>query len=113
MHYIFTQFKAFFAELVFKPALTVVPLTDAGENGLCYYHRDEINWEGIGAVTGIIGAFLLAINMGYQGYGWLAFFASNLCWICFAILNRFRMLFWQQIAFLMSTMIGLHNTFGV
>ena len=90
-----------------------VPITSAGFDGLCYFEQRRINWEALGASTGILGAFLLALNSGYQGYGWLAFLASNLCWISFALINRFKMLFWQQIAFLITTLIGLYNAFGL
>lgn len=67
--------------------------------------------EAWGAYTGIPGALLLAMNNGYSQYGWALFLVSNISWIVFALRGKFTRLLLQQMAFMVTTLLGLWNTF--
>ena len=44
--------------------------------------------EWTGSVMGLVGAFLLALNTQISGWGFVAFLASNLFWIAFALRQK-------------------------
>jgi hypothetical protein len=66
--------------------------------------RDPV--EAFGAIFGVLGTLLLATRTRWAGFGWLAFLASNACWLWFAIAHRFDFMFWQQTAFTASSLVG-------
>lgn len=66
---------------------------------------DLLGWSG--AVTGVLGAFLLAIRSDYSKWGWVSFLASNGCWLGFALESATISLLIQTIAFTVTTMLGL------
>jgi len=61
-----------------------------------------------GAVFGIAGAALLA-TANPPAAGFAAFLASNICWMVFSVRGRLWGLFTQQIAFLITSVVGLWN----
>ena len=68
-------------------------------------------WEFCGSIPGIIGALLLASAWPIGRYGWLAFLLSNLAWIVFSVRNRYRLMLYQQLAFLFCSSLGIYNNF--
>lgn len=71
----------------------------------------KLDPESMGAYTGILGAFLLALNNDLSCIGWPLFLASNISWIVFSIRGKFNKLLLQQLAFTASSMIGIWNTY--
>lgn len=67
--------------------------------------------ESLGAFFGITGSLLLALGVPISRYGWLAFLMSNLAWIIFALLFRFRKLLVQSLFFTVTTLVGILNSF--
>lgn len=65
--------------------------------------------EGCGAVTGLLGAALLAMNDAYSGWGFLAFLASNLFWIAFAIRTDAWGLVVMQTGFVGTSLLGIYR----
>jgi hypothetical protein len=63
--------------------------------------------EWLGAALGLLGAGLLATNTRFSAYGWLAFLASNVCWISYAHMLGAWGLLAQQIGFTATSCIGL------
>lgn len=63
--------------------------------------------EWIAAGLGLLGAGLLATNTRWSAYGWLAFLASNVCWIAYAQVHGAWGLLAQQIGFTATSCLGL------
>ena len=63
----------------------------------------EIN----GAICGIIGSYLIAMNTPVGRYGFWAFLVSNIFWIVFALRKRHPWLLTQNLIFLGSSVIGI------
>lgn len=63
--------------------------------------------EWCGCATGLIGAALVASNTMLVWWGFVAFMASNLAWIGFALLRHVRGLLVMQLAFAVTSMFGL------
>lgn len=61
---------------------------------------------------GLTGATLLALNNTWSGYGFVAFLASNACWIGFALLKGVRGLLFMQIGFTVTSLIGIWRWLG-
>lgn len=57
-----------------------------------------IEWAG--SLLGLFGAFLLATNSSISGFGFIAFLASNACWIACAIYPL-------QIGFMATSLLGI------
>lgn len=64
-----------------------------------------LEWPG--CALGVAGAFLLASNSRFSPVGWLLFLASNACWIVYALGGGMPGLFWQQIAFTATSLLGV------
>ena len=64
-----------------------------------------VEWGG--AVFGIVGAALVAMNNRYSGYGFVAFLASNACLITFGILPSAFGLVTMQIVFTGTSLVGI------
>ena len=64
-----------------------------------------VEWGG--AVFGIVGAALVAMNNRYSGYGFVAFLASNACLITFGILTSAFGLVTMQIVFTGTSLVGI------
>jgi hypothetical protein len=63
--------------------------------------------EALAAAFGLIGTFLLATNGPYAGWGFVAYFISNIGWIAFSWEGRHRYLFIQQIGFTVASVYGI------
>lgn len=63
--------------------------------------------EWIGSVLGLIGAILLATNSAVSGYGFVAFLASNVCWIYFGYKTRAHGLLTMQAGFTVTSLVGV------
>ncbi len=61
----------------------------------------------MGSASGITGAMVLAVNLPWSGYGWLAFLLSNLAWITYARLARVVSLFLMQLVFTITSLVGI------
>jgi nicotinamide riboside transporter PnuC len=68
---------------------------------------DYLEW--IGALSGLLGAFLLATHTNVSRYGWVAFLAANIAFIGFAIgIERYGLLL-QQVGFMATSLLGLYR----
>lgn len=63
--------------------------------------------EWVGSVLGLIGAALLATNSSVSGYGFVAFLASNFCWMYFGYKTRALGLVTMQAGFTLTSFIGI------
>ncbi|WP_382155318.1 hypothetical protein [Hydrogenophaga sp. ANAO-22] len=59
------------------------------------------------AAFGVLGTVLLALNGPHAGWGFVAYLASNAGWITFACIHRHWGLLGQQIAFTVSSLLGI------
>ena len=66
-------------------------------------------FEWIGALSGLLGAFLLATHTKLSRYGWIAFLVANLALIFFSFgIGRFGLLL-QQVGFMATSLLGIHR----
>lgn len=63
----------------------------------------------LAAIFGASGALLFAVPGVHPIWGFAAFLISNFCWLYFASQQRHRGLFWQQVAFLVTSLVGIWN----
>lgn len=66
-----------------------------------------IEWSG--AVMGLLGSVILALNLDISGYGFVAFLISNLCWLAFGFKTRAWGLVTMQAGFTLTSLMGLYN----
>jgi len=67
-------------------------------------------WEWAGSLTGLAGAGLLALNLpAISGYGFIAFLASNICWIVVGRQRRMIPLLLMQLGFTATSLLGLYR----
>ncbi len=59
------------------------------------------------AAFGVLGTVLLALNGPMAGWGFVAYLASNAGWIAFAWIHRHWGLLAQQVAFTVSSCLGI------
>ena len=71
----------------------------------------KTDFELIGSCAGILGSLLLALGGLWAFWGWLCFAVSNVAWVSFASMNRYKKLLMQSLCFMLTTAIGLHGTF--
>jgi|JI8StandDraft_1071087.scaffolds.fasta_scaffold830351_2 hypothetical protein len=71
----------------------------------------KTDFELIGSCAGILGSLLLALGGHWAFWGWLCFAVSNVAWVSFASMNRYKKLLMQSLCFMLTTAIGLHGTF--
>lgn len=64
-----------------------------------------IEWGG--ALLGLLGASVLSANHRLSGWGFLAFLASNVCWIAFSLLTQAYGLLVMQLGFTLTSVVGL------
>lgn len=60
-----------------------------------------------GTVTGVLGAVLIALNIGAVVYGFMLFLASSLLWSSAALAQRELSLVTLQVAFTVINVIGI------
>lgn len=66
-----------------------------------------LEWSG--AILGLLGAGLLALNTRHSGYGFVAFLLSNCCWIGFGLLSGSYGLLTMQAGFTVTSAIGVYR----
>jgi hypothetical protein len=66
-----------------------------------------------GAISGLLGAWLLAVRGRNANFGWWAYLVSNLCWLTFALLLHRQWLLAQTIGFTGSSVVGIWNYWAV
>ena len=67
--------------------------------------------EWFGAALGLLGAFLLATNSRYSRFGWIAFLATNMCWLAFALDSHLMALLLMQLGFTATSLLGIWRWF--
>ena len=73
-------------------------------------NQDLVGW--LGALTAMIGAGLFAMRSGrWSKWGFVAFLASNLLWIAWAIYTGATHLLVQNLGFTVTSVIGIINWF--
>ncbi len=65
--------------------------------------------EWTGAVLGMLGSLLQALNVGISGYGFVAFLISNACWLVFGIRNRSWGLVTMQLGYMVTSFTGIYR----
>jgi len=66
-----------------------------------------VHAEWIGAITGLLGALLLSLNVSVSGYGFILFLASNVAWVIYSLRRRTYGLLAQQLGFSATSIIGI------
>ena len=67
---------------------------------------DLVGW--FGAVTALLGTGLLCVNRSFSGWGFVAYLASNLAWIGFALHVQAWHILVQQVGFTATSLIGIY-----
>ena len=68
--------------------------------------------EWAGSLVGLLGALLLALHKPVSRWGWVAFLASNILLIVLAAgIGRWG-LFFMQVGYLVTSLLGIWRTFG-
>lgn len=70
-------------------------------------------FEWCGAILGLIGSWMVAMDGDVGKYGFIGFLISNVCWIAFGIKKKAWGLLTMQIGFTGSSLLGLYNRFGL
>lgn len=65
--------------------------------------------EWTGALLGLIGSAMLALNVSVSGFGFLAFLISNLFWLVFGVKKKAWGLVTMQVGFTVTSLMGLYN----
>lgn len=63
--------------------------------------------EATSSFLGVVGTLLLATRCRWAGYGFIAFLGSNAGWLVFSHEHGFQWMFWQQVAFAFSSVVGV------
>ena len=65
--------------------------------------------EWSGASFGVLGALLVAMQVRASGFGFLAYAASNICFMAFAIAGRHWGVFTMNCIFLVLAFVGFYR----
>lgn len=65
--------------------------------------------EWAGCVTGVIGALLVALKNTWSKWGFIAYLVSNVCWFGFGLYHGAAGLVWMQVAFMLTTLVGIYR----
>lgn len=65
--------------------------------------------EWIGCGFGAFGALLLALNRPYSGWGFVAFLASNVCWVAFGLATGAAGLVAMQVVMTATSVLGIYR----
>lgn len=68
----------------------------------------KLNSEFYGSVFGLLGAALISIG---NDYGFFAFLFSNICFLFMAAELKLRPFFLLQLAFMLTSFVGIYNNF--
>lgn len=66
---------------------------------------EKVEWAG--CVLGLIGAFVLACNQQWSGWGFVAFLASNVCWIIWGLKRKANAILAMQAGFTLTSITGI------
>ncbi len=66
----------------------------------------------IGAITGMIGALLMALNIPASRFAYVAYMASNMAWLGYGYFAVVPGLVMMQSVFFVTTLIGLWRWFS-
>ena len=69
--------------------------------------KSLLEWSG--CATGLAGAFVLAMNQPWSGWGWALFLLSNVAWIAFGLLTKAKGLVVMQCGFAFTSALGIWN----
>jgi nicotinamide riboside transporter PnuC len=73
-------------------------------------YLDIAKWTGVAA--GVVGATLIALNIGIVEYGYIFFLVSSLLWMAVGVTQRERSLVVLQLAFTIVNILGLYRWVG-
>ena len=62
-----------------------------------------------GCLTGLLGAFVLALNLPFSGWGWVLFLVSNMLWIAYGVITRAKGIIFMQVGFACTSTLGVFN----
>ncbi len=65
--------------------------------------------EWAGCATGLLGAWLLALNNRLSGWGFAAFLVSNVLWIAFGVATGAAGLVVMQVGFTATSLLGMYR----
>jgi len=65
--------------------------------------------EWLGAIFGVVGAGLLAFNVPYSGFGFVAFLLSNIFWIRYGLNTRSFGILTMQLFFTATSLLGIYR----
>lgn len=63
----------------------------------------------IGASLGVLGAFLLALNIKASSYAWIIWVLSNLTLLAWSFASGLWGIFGMQVVFLMTSLLGCYR----
>ncbi len=61
----------------------------------------------VGTITGVVGAFILALNIPFSGWGWTLFLISSVTWTFAGAVMKDVSLVVLQFAFVLVDVIGI------
>jgi len=61
----------------------------------------------VGAIWGIAGAILLAVNIPISGWGWVLYLVSSVAWVIAGVLMKERSLVIQSVVFSLLNLVGI------
>ncbi len=70
-----------------------------------------MNYGWFGAITGIVGGFLVAFNFSYSKFGYIFFLISAISWIIQAYKNNDKALLLLNLVFICINSIGIYRWF--
>jgi len=66
-----------------------------------------LEWSG--AITGALGALLLALRLRVSGWGWALFLVSNVLWIGYGLLSGRWSIVFMQVFMTATSMLGIYR----
>lgn len=67
----------------------------------------QLEW--LGSALGLLGAFVLALNASFSGWGFVAFLASNCALLAFAARQELNGIFCMQLGFTGTSLLGIYR----
>ncbi len=69
-----------------------------------------IDWmEAAGAMSGLVGAWLIASKCRYSHWAFVVYLCSNACWLMFALAQHHFWMVIQMVGFGASSVFGIWN----
>lgn len=91
----------------------VMPYGQCPDCGAVCHPIERANYlsvaEWLGALTGILGALILALNVSWSGFGFVGYSVSNVFWLIYAHGKRARGLFAMQCVFSVISALGMYR----